>query len=157
MSASIDGKTPVVLTMRQVVSAVAAVLVVGIGAFWALASWSSAGLRDDVTQIRKTLEALQHSDNGNALNIKQAEIDFSRQVDTLNLTLTKFDGRMDLLGSKLDTVGRSMDQLQAQMVRLQRPASIDIRSLTKALGQIRSNADIIVLPLSPSGSEPPKD
>lgn len=162
MSASIDGKTPVVLAMRQALGAAATILVVGIGAFWALASWTSADLRDNVSEIRKTLEAVQGA--GNALNIKQTEVDFTKQVGALDVTLANFGGRMEVFGTKVDAMSRSMDQFQSQMAEMQkepavsRPRRLDVKSLAETLAKVGVNGkNIIIIPYLPTALEPPKD
>ena len=115
MSTHVSGTTPVQLSIGQLIGAVAALLVAGIGGFWVIADFASAGLREDVSAIRSTLGAPQGSDKDNALNIKPTELDFTRQIGALNLSLTQFGAKVDGLSAKLDAVDASARGLSGQI------------------------------------------
>lgn len=108
------------VTLGRLVGGIFGLTVLLIAAFWAVATLSTSGLRDDVSAIRSTIGSLQGSDKDNALNIKQAEIDFTKQVSSLNVTLVAFTTKVDAFGAKIDTMSRSFDQLSEQMASVEK-------------------------------------
>ncbi len=108
------------MTVGQLVTSAAAILAVGVGAFWALASWTSAGLRDDVSAMRTSLATLQGSDKDNAVNIKQAELDFTRQIGALNVTLATFGGKVDQVNTAIADLSQQIHGYQKQVSFSQR-------------------------------------
>jgi hypothetical protein len=108
------------LGIGQLIGAVGTVLFLGTAAFWAVASFANSGLRADVSAIRSTLATLQGSDKDNAVNIKQTEVDSTKQIGALNVTLATFNAKMDSFGMKVDGVTKSIDQLSGQMDMMQK-------------------------------------
>lgn len=154
MNTHINGKTPVQLPLWQLVSGAVGLLVTGVIAFWALASWTSEGLRHDVTDIRDTLKGLQGSDKDNAINIGKAQIDFTKQVGDLNVTLAKFGDKVDVFSGKLDTVNQSIDRLSGQIdtvrqqIAARQTVTVNQDMLIEALQKAGLNGQkIIVLPV----------
>ena len=163
MSIHIGGSTPVQLTVGQLFATVVALLAAGIGAFWAIADFSNASLREDVSAIRATLGTLQGSDKDNALNVKQSEVDFTRQLGALNVSLVQFGGKVDLLSAKFDAVDKSMQLLSGQIdtVRRQlaapRGTPFDPEALAAALKKAGYEGKVVVLvPYGPSPQAEPK-
>ncbi len=152
MSDQINRGTPVNLTLGSFVGTVATAVVASIAACWAIVSFTSTGLRDDVSAIRASLSTLQGSDKDNALNIKQAELDFTRQVDSLNVNLTSF-------GTKFDSVNKSIDRLSDQMAIVQKqvstpPVSFNPTALVQTLKKAGLDGKTIVVVPYDAGAVP---
>jgi len=154
MAGHVSGTTPVQLSIGQLTGAVVALLAAGIGAFWFVADFTSTGLRQDVSAIRATLATLQGSDRDNALSIKQAELDFTKQIGALNVTVALLGAKVEGLGAKLDALNVSLTEFGAKIDGLSAKLEAVDASARGLAGQIESVGRRVIQPGPVPESQP---
>jgi hypothetical protein len=163
MADTIGESTSVHITLGRLLWGLGSLVVLGVAAFWGVAALATTGLRDDVGAIRASVSTLQTSESANAVNLKQAEVEFARQIAALSVTLATFGGRFDAFGGMVDAVSKSFDQLSDQIAALhqelnrRQSGAIDPDAVVQALTKAGiDDKRIILVPYDASSTPRPR-
>jgi hypothetical protein len=110
----IEGNTVVALTMKQVITGIGALVLLGLGGIWAILNFTVGGLREDVGHIRNSIESLQASERDDALRIRDAENKFSLQMADLGNKITLLSVKMDAVNASVTVLSAKLDEAQKQ-------------------------------------------
>ena len=114
--ADIDSNTKVTLTMTQLLLA----LVVLLGGGWGIFTLTTSGVRDDVSVIRQSVQALQTADKDGIRRTGETEIKLATGIGLLRTTLVQLDGKLSPLVAKLDSFDRSLVEIGGQLADMRK-------------------------------------
>jgi len=112
--ATIDGSTSVVVTVKQIIGAIAALLVGGGAVLWTVLSFTIGGLRDDVSSIRADVGKLQESAAAYPEKLSEAQLALSKDISALRVEVESFRGDFKVMRVSLDDIGTKVDALVRQ-------------------------------------------
>ena len=122
--AEIDGKTPVVFSMAQLLTGIGGLVVVGSLALWGILSFTIGGLREDlgglrtdVSVIRGDIGKLQESAAATPGKLSEAQLALSKDISGLRVDLESFRGDFKVVRMSLDDIGTKVDTLTKQTAK----------------------------------------
>src|SRR5689334_16450052 len=99
--------------MTQIILAVMALL----GGAWGLLQWTTSGLREDVSAIRQSVQAV---DKEGVRRAGEADVKLASEIGLLRTSIASLDGRIGVFTTKLDVVDKSNTELANQMQDLRK-------------------------------------
>jgi hypothetical protein len=112
----IDSSTKVTLTMMQLIIAIVFLL----GGGWGIFTLTTSGVRDDVSVIRQSVQALQLADKDGTRRMGDTEIKLTSEIGLLRTALVQFDGKLNPLTAKLDSFDRTLVEIGAQLADMRK-------------------------------------
>lgn len=156
----IGSDTKVTLTMTQLLVGIVAIL----GGAWGILQATTSGVRDDVSVIRQSVQALQLADKDGTRRVGDTEIKLSNEIGLLRTSIASLDSKIPPVMSKMDSFDRSIYDLTAQITEMRRqlasrqaafsdPKAIQTFSTSlKNLGF--DDQKIVIVPFDASGTAP---
>jgi len=158
---AIHADTQVVITMKSLITGVIGFVILGGAVLWTVLSFTIGGVRDDVTAIRTSVQALQTADQESVKETNNVNVRLTDQIQGLRTDFVKYSERFDNLSRNLETTNKSIytltnrldgfrDQLQAIQSTWNDPKTIS--QITEAVRQANGGS-VIILPF-PSAPQP---
>jgi hypothetical protein len=115
--ATIDHNTLVVITMKQLVGTVIALLAGGGAVGWAVINFTIGGVRDDVSAIRGDMGKMQEFAMAEPPKINDAEAALTNEISTLRVDLERFRGDFRGVQVALTNLQTQVEDLKKQPAR----------------------------------------
>jgi len=157
---TVHAETQVVITMKALLAGAATFIVVGAGVLWGILSFTVGGIKDDVSDIRSSIQRLNGADKDNVQRANEINIRLTDQIQGLRTDFVKYSERFDALSTKLDGAAKSIDALGNRMDKFQAVLAYAetawsdpkrINQIAETLKQSGATSVIIV----PFGAAPP--
>lgn len=108
---SLDHRTPVMLSLRQLIGAVASLIVLGGAVVWAVIQVTIGGLTADVSAIRTDLGSVRASADAAPQKLSDAQLALTKDIQGLRVDLTSFRGDFKALQVSIDDMKNKVDLL----------------------------------------------
>lgn len=160
-----DLETQVIVTMKTILAAVAALIVGGGAVLWTVLSFTVGGMRDDVKSIRDATQTLQVADKDSAIRIRETENRLIEKMGGLNLSIADLSGKLGATSTTMASLSGRIDEIQKSVAKRQRAvwdwdtddskaaAAIFVANLKKAG---LSDDKVVVVPFTATGVDQTK-
>jgi hypothetical protein len=108
---NIDSDTKVTLTVTQLFLGICVLL----GGAWGILQLTTSGVRDDVSVIRQSVQALQLADKDGSRRVGETELKLVNEIGLLRTSIASLDGKISPLVSRLDFFDKSIYTLTGQL------------------------------------------
>lgn len=98
----LDERTPVMLSLRQLIGAVASLIILGGAVVWAVIQVTIGGLTADVSAIRTDLGSVRASADSAPQKLSEAQLALTKDIQGLRVDLTSFRGDFKELEASID-------------------------------------------------------
>lgn len=115
----VDSETKIVLSMKQLLSAIAGLVLLGGGVLWTVLTFTVGGIRDDVSAIRASTQTLQVADKDGAVRVRETENRLADQISGLRVSIAELSGKLGIFSVSMNNLSGRVDDLQKQVVSRQ--------------------------------------
>ena len=112
----VDSSTRVTLTMAQLIVAIIFLL----GGGWGIFTLTTSGVRDDVSVIRQSVQALQLVDKDGTRRIGDTEIKLTSEIGLLRTAIVQLDGKLSPFIVRLDSFDRTLVEIGGQLADMRK-------------------------------------
>jgi hypothetical protein len=115
----IHSDTPVTFTMKQLLTTIAAAIVLCGVVLWTVLSFTIGGMRDDVSAIRGSMHYLQTADRDGAIRIRDTEGKLAEQIGGLRTQLVGLSGKLETVNISISALSERLNDVQKQVASRQ--------------------------------------
>ena len=143
----VDGETAVTLSMKQLLSGIAALILLSGGVLWAVLAFTIGGMRDDLRTIRDSIVVLQKADRDTVIRGRDLEVELIKQVAGLRMDIatlrTDLDKAVGVLKVSVEGLHKDFTVMQASWNDPGR-----VKSLIEELGKAGIDREkVIIVPM----------
>jgi chromosome segregation ATPase len=150
-----DAQTPVMVTMKTLLTCILSGAAILLGGLWVIASFTIGGVRDDVSSIRQSLiqtnAALQGVDKDDQKRSNDINKDLGDQIRELNQNYGDMRIEFIKLGGQFEITNKAVDSLTAGLAGAKdvlNATNRSIESLSSRLGATGKSVESLAIGLS---------
>jgi len=154
--ATINHETVVAITMKQLIGAIASLIVSGGVVLWAVLTFTVGGVRDDVSAIRADMGELHKSATETPEKLRDSQEALSKEIQDLRVDLSTFHGDLRVVQSTVDDLKTQVADLKkapARKVDWQFTPE-DTDKVIKAFDRAGFDKGIVVVPVGARTDKP---
>jgi hypothetical protein len=127
----INGQTVIAITMKQLLAAIAAIIILAGGVLWTVLTFTLGGMREDLATIRGVTVNLQAADKDTAVRSRDSENKLATEIGGLRTEIVALNGRLETFNVRMQAVDGAVTKLAAQVQEMQKALYSKAASLTE--------------------------